>query len=190
LLPARPSDDAASPSPSVPLSPKDYPDYSRGLDAKVPVGQPARDFALQEVGGGQIVRLSDFRGRKPVVLIFGSTRGIFPRKQAGPLEELYRTYRGWAAFLFVHLRETGPDPATGRPDDPRERVREALASFPLTMPCVLENARGETQSFYRAWPQRLVVVGIDGRYVLDAGRGLPNGWDLAKVEACLKAQKP
>jgi hypothetical protein len=174
----------------VPLSPEGYLSSSGWLDAKVPVGQPAREFALPEVTSGQIVRLSDFRGRKPVVLIFGSTSSDFPRKQAGPLEELYRTYQGRAAFLFVHLRETGPDPPTGPPDDPRERVREALASYPLTMPCVLETASGDTQSFYRAWPQRLVVVGVDGRYALDAGRGLPNGWDLAEVEACLKRQTP
>jgi hypothetical protein len=40
---------------------------------KVPkVGQVAPDFQLRSADGRQIVRLSSFRGKKPVVLIFGS----------------------------------------------------------------------------------------------------------------------
>ncbi len=35
-------------------------------------GDMAPDFALPEVGSNRIWRLSDFRGQKPVVLIFGS----------------------------------------------------------------------------------------------------------------------
>ncbi|MGE5327162.1 MAG: hypothetical protein ACM3NO_08995 [Deltaproteobacteria bacterium] len=36
------------------------------------VGGPAPDFALKTADGSQAVRLSSFRGQKPVVLIFGS----------------------------------------------------------------------------------------------------------------------
>ena len=36
------------------------------------VGEPAPDFALKTADGSQLVRLSSFRGHKPVVLIFGS----------------------------------------------------------------------------------------------------------------------
>lgn len=36
------------------------------------VGQDAPDFALKALHGGKTVRLSSFRGKKPVVLIFGS----------------------------------------------------------------------------------------------------------------------
>jgi hypothetical protein len=39
-----------------------------GLDP----GAMAPDFALPRVEGGETVRLSDFRGGRPVVLIFGS----------------------------------------------------------------------------------------------------------------------
>src|SRR5260370_38066494 len=35
-------------------------------------GQPAPDFALKPLDGGQLVRLSSFRGQRPVVLVFGS----------------------------------------------------------------------------------------------------------------------
>ena len=36
------------------------------------VGDPAPDFALETADRSQTVRLSSFRGREPVVLIFGS----------------------------------------------------------------------------------------------------------------------
>jgi hypothetical protein len=36
------------------------------------VGTLAPDFALPAVGGGETVRLSSFRHRQPVVLVFGS----------------------------------------------------------------------------------------------------------------------
>lgn len=42
-------------------------------DALAPkAGDQAPDFELRDVSGEHRVRLSDFRGKKPVVLIFGS----------------------------------------------------------------------------------------------------------------------
>ena len=36
------------------------------------VGDMAPDFELRDVNGESAVRLSDFRGKKPVALVFGS----------------------------------------------------------------------------------------------------------------------
>ena len=36
------------------------------------VGEVAPDFELRDVNGENPVRLSDFRGKKPVALVFGS----------------------------------------------------------------------------------------------------------------------
>ncbi len=36
------------------------------------VGEMAPDFELSDYTGSKTVRLSDFRGEKPVVLLFGS----------------------------------------------------------------------------------------------------------------------
>lgn len=36
------------------------------------VGQNAPDFALKLLHGEETIKLSDFRGKKPVVLVFGS----------------------------------------------------------------------------------------------------------------------
>ncbi len=36
------------------------------------VEYPAPDFTLSDINGENTIRLSDFRGKKPVALIFGS----------------------------------------------------------------------------------------------------------------------
>ena len=40
--------------------------------ATLPVGSPAPDFALPSLDDGRMIRLGDFRGRKPVLLMLGS----------------------------------------------------------------------------------------------------------------------
>jgi len=43
------------------------------LDAQAPkAGELAPDFTLSDISGKESITLSDFRGKKPVALIFGS----------------------------------------------------------------------------------------------------------------------
>jgi len=45
----------------------------KALDAKAPrAGDMAPDFTLYDIEGKNSVTLSDFRGKKPVALVFGS----------------------------------------------------------------------------------------------------------------------
>ena len=45
----------------------------RMLDAQAPkAGDLAPDFTLSDISGTESVTLSDFRGKKPVALVFGS----------------------------------------------------------------------------------------------------------------------
>lgn len=47
--------------------------WQKKYDARAPKGgEEAPDFELWDVNGHQRVRLSDFRGRKSVALVFGS----------------------------------------------------------------------------------------------------------------------
>ena len=47
--------------------------WQEKYDALAPkAGDTAPDFELYDVNGGNLVRLSGFRGQKPVALIFGS----------------------------------------------------------------------------------------------------------------------
>ncbi len=52
---------------------KESKDWQKRYDALAPkAGDIAPDFELRDVNGENPVRLSDFRGQKPVALIFGS----------------------------------------------------------------------------------------------------------------------
>ena len=47
--------------------------WQKQFDALAPkVGDTGPDFELRDVNGHNPIRLSDFRGKKPVALIFGS----------------------------------------------------------------------------------------------------------------------
>ena len=47
--------------------------WQKKYDANAPKeGDPAPDFELADITGENSIRLSDFRGRKPVALVFGS----------------------------------------------------------------------------------------------------------------------
>jgi hypothetical protein len=184
---ARPPSTLTTPPPPSTLSSFSalQPRYPGWASANLLMGRPAPELTLVEITNGREVRLSSFRGRKPVVLIFGSSRCGNFSDQADLLEDLYRAYRDRAEFLFVYIDPRLP-PATGQPGDRREQARQTMASLKLTMPCVLDTRHGDTDKMYLAWPQRLVIVGVDGRIALDAGCGLWEGWDLAAVETWLK----
>lgn len=52
---------------------RQYKTWQKNMDALAPkVGDVAPDFELYDANGENAVRLSDFRGKKPVALAFGS----------------------------------------------------------------------------------------------------------------------
>jgi peroxiredoxin len=153
--------------------------------AKLPSDTLSPDFALPSLDDGKEVRLSNFRGHKPLVLIFGSLSCDRLCTQVEELDRLQRVYGGRAAFLFVYLREAHGLPRAWRSRTPREYARHLVAEQKLTIPCLFDEG-GAVAKAYDAWPKRLVVVGTDGRIALDGGHGIPDEWDLSEVEAWLQ----
>ena len=51
---------------------RDVVSMNKGKQKTLAVGQNAPDFALRLLNGEEMIKLSDFRGKKPVVLVFGS----------------------------------------------------------------------------------------------------------------------
>jgi hypothetical protein len=52
---------------------KEFNAWQARYGAQAPkAGEPAPDFCLNDASGQHSVRLSDFRGTKPVALVFGS----------------------------------------------------------------------------------------------------------------------
>lgn len=115
----------------------------------------------------------------------------------GRLKTLHGKYGDRAAFVFVYVTEAPhEDHLVGplREHSPkatyaerRQGVREILEGMAFPIPCLFDREDGKVEILYDAWPQRLLVVGVDGKVVFDAGRGLQSRWNMTKVEDHLKA---
>ncbi len=70
-------------------------------------GERAPKFSLKDLRG-QEVRLEQFKGKRPIVLVTGSYSCPIYRKQLSSLEKLYEKYRKRAAFFILYTIEAHP----------------------------------------------------------------------------------
>lgn len=146
-------------------------------EAGPPVNTSAPDFNLPEVGTKRQVRLNDFRGKTPVVLVFGSYSCPNFRASADALNALFGRYGRQVPFFLVYIREAH---ATGDWQSTRNTREEIAVSPALTMedkenhatmctqnlhlkfPALLDRMDGSVEAAYAAWPSRAFVIGRDG----------------------------
>jgi len=140
--------------------------------------QLAPDFTLSDPSSGKPVRLSGFRGKSPVVLVFGSYSCPNFRSSADQLRSMYARYGSRAQFLLVYIREAH---ANGDWQSTRN-VREGVTLSPSTtlstkqdhaamcsrtlhlpFPSVVDGIDDAVERAYNAWPSRAFIVGTDGR---------------------------
>jgi Ca2+-binding EF-hand superfamily protein len=150
-------------------------------------GTLAPDFELRSPDGQRTVQLSTFRGKKPVVLIFGCfTCGNY-RTYSETLEALYRERKVEAEFLRVYVREAHPSDThapTGTNAragvlikqpvtlDERCRVAEFCATaLKIETPMVVDGIDNRVGQAYGGWPDRLYLIDRDGRVVYQGGPG-------------------
>ena len=175
------------------------PDTERWQPTLLRTGTPAPRFNLEDVRTGNRVSLDQHRGRRPVVLLLGSFGCNVFSGQLRDLVRLSETYRDRAAFCFVAIRDAGhPLPEMALPEEPRVDltnresllwyVRKGLDVYQVPFPCLLDED-GQVERAYHAFPQRLIIVGVDGNVVYDGGfgsRGGPSAWDLKVAESRLR----
>ena len=152
-----------------------------------PVGSVAPDFTVAGAIDKREVHLTDFRNKKPVVLLFGSFGCDVFCGQLPRLIKLHRAYQDQIEFLFVYIKEAPhknllPPPTAA--EKGLGRISRGLRHFHIDFACLLGNRT--VYEAYRPYPLRLVIVDRNGRIALDAGVGLPKGWDLDRVESVLK----
>ncbi len=152
------------------------------------VGDSAPDFTLPELSGKQVT-LSNSGGKKPAVLIFGSCTCPPFRRQIGEVERIYQSYKEKADFLLVYIREAHPGSKIpgingGQVIDQTETLAERMklaAEFAeelkLTMPVVVDKEDNKVNAAYAGWPNRFVIVGVDGKiaYLEKSGAGFKWG---------------
>lgn len=149
----------------------------------------APDFALKTLDGTETIRLSDFRGKKPVVLIFGSFtcppfRDVYPT-----LERLHQEHGEQVAFVYVYIREAHAEDGWKLPRNQKEGIliaepktmterrkvaEQACEYFKTNIPALVDAMDNATDRAYAAWPSRIFVVDVKGRLAVHGSPG-PGG---------------
>lgn len=175
-------------------------EYDFATPAPAP-GSEAPDFELSTPDQQKSVRLSDFRGKKPVVLVFGSfTCGNF-RTHAPAIEAISERWGDRAEFLAVYVREAHPTDdhtqATStnaragilfeQPSSLLERQEVAAhcqAVLRLNATMVVDRIDNAVGTAYAATPDRLYVVDRAGHIAFQGGPG-PFGFTPREMEQAL-----
>lgn len=101
---------------------------------------------------------------------------------SGDIRFLHETYGDRADFLMVYIREAHPKGGWEIPEvsviaDPMDFTQRALAAtqctreFGFEFPTVVDDMLDSTAVKYAAWPDRLYVVGPEGRVLYAGGQG-------------------
>ncbi|MCM2373411.1 deiodinase-like protein [Aporhodopirellula aestuarii] len=166
------------------------------------IGDRAPDFTLPQSDGGGPIALSQFQGKKPVVLVFGSITCSPFRDKVTQVFDIQRKYADKAQFLMVYIREAHPESTIMFPGEGRESVlkkftqtdsllariqnaQSCTALLKVPFPLLVDAEDNGTLADYGAWPNRLVVVSKDGRIAWDSGQG-PRGFQPGKLESWLQ----
>lgn len=94
--------------------------------------------------------------------------------QSGTVRELYELNRDRADFLFVYIREAHPIDSNWadskanlkEPTTLEERAaasRTCCRELKLDMPTVVDELDDTVSMRYCAWPERIYIIGTDGR---------------------------
>jgi tetratricopeptide (TPR) repeat protein len=160
----------------------------------------APDFSLDSPSGGAAARLSSFRGKQPVVLIFGSYTCPKFRSQVDVLNQFSARYRDRAAFLLVYIREAHGDATwqstvnqregISQPDassiaQKREYAAACLRKLKIQYAAVVDGMDGAVERAYAAWPSRVYLIDRDGHVKFNSPLDQER-FDAAALEAAIE----
>lgn len=162
------------------------------VESKLKIGDEAPDFSLMRSGGDGKISLSQFADKKPVVLVFGSITCSPFRAKVTQTFDLYKKYRDKAQFLLIYIREAHPESTilieeenggkslkkflqTDSFETRSGNAQSCRALLDVPFPILVDGEANGTLAAYGAWPNRLVVVGKDGKIAWDSGKG-PQGF--------------
>jgi hypothetical protein len=120
----------------------------------------------------------------------------------GELEELYDRHRDDVAFFIVYIREAHPEDGWVLTDNRREEIavvdptsldeRAAAADacvlrLRTRIPVLLDGLDDAVALAYGGWPDRLYLIGRDGRVAFQGGRG-PDGFRPEELAAAIETE--
>ena len=146
--------------------------------------------------------LSEFRGEKPVVLVFGSLTCPPFRSRMLAFDPIYQKHKDKVEFIMVYTREAHPESVIYvkkdgedvlekilQTDDFEQRLGYAQMCGPtlkFTFPTVVDRVDNKVNTAYAGWPSRFYVVDKEGKIAYDGGPG-PQGFQPTELDAWLSA---
>jgi len=164
--------------------------------ARAPFGGPepgerAPDFKATTLDD-ESVRLSDYQGKKNVLLIFGSATCPMTAASIAGINELYDRFRGDdIEFLFIYVREAHPGEqlSAHRTDSHKqEAARRLRDEEEIEMPIVVDDLRGSIHRKYSRLPNPAFLVDKSGRVAFRTMWSKPDEIESA-IEELLELQK-
>jgi cytochrome oxidase Cu insertion factor (SCO1/SenC/PrrC family) len=166
-------------------------------------GEQAPNFKLTTLDG-RIVKLSDYLGKKPLVIEFGSyTCPIFRQKHKF-MEQLYKKYSEQANFLVIYTIEahpqadpspysgkewvTYPNKASGilykQPTNWQQRkdiAKKARLALNIQMTIAIDDIDNAAWKAYGQAPNAAYLIGSEGRVKLRQGWFEPSQFEQALI---------
>jgi hypothetical protein len=163
-------------------------------------GTMSPDFELPSPDKSRKIKLSSFRGEKPVVLIFGCLTCGNYRTYSETLEVMYKHYKSEVEFLRVYVREAHPVGAQAATEtnaksgflitqpvslDERCKLADRCArDLHIETPFVVDGIDNRVGQAYGGWPDRLYVIDVNGRVAYQGGPG-PFAFNPREMEQTL-----
>jgi peroxiredoxin len=129
-------------------------------------GLQAPDFKSTTLDG-ESVRLSDYAGKKNVLLIFGSATCPMTAASIGQINALYDRLRGdEIEFLFIYVREAHPGEIIPAHKSMREKIEAARLlrdEEDMQMPILVDDLKGSIHRKYSKLPNPAFLIDKSGR---------------------------
>jgi peroxiredoxin len=148
---------AAAPAPTNP---------GETMAAKIGVAAPDFEAATLD---GKIVRLSDFRGKRHVVMMTGAVTSPMCAFEVPAFNQLQQEFDGrGVSFFLLYTRESHPAEnyaAHGTFEQKLSYARDLRRVEDVGFPIIVDHLDGRIHRAYGAWPNALFVIHKDGRLI-------------------------
>jgi peroxiredoxin len=158
-----------------------YESFTRDLiarhmaETKIGAGPEPGDRAPEFKGrtlDGETIEMSRYRGKKNVVLTFGSLTCPMTAGSIGGTNDLHDEYNGDdVQFLFVYVREAHPGEAVPAHESMEDKIRAAEMlrdEEDLEMPIIIDELRGPIHRKYGKLPNSTFIIDKSGRVAFRA----------------------
>jgi peroxiredoxin len=142
---------------------------SPGETMAAKVGVMAPDFAAPALDG-TMVRLSDFRGKRHVVIMTGAVTSPMCAFEVPAFNQLQREFRDRdVSFFLLYTRESHPAenyPSHSSWEQKLAHARDLQRLENVQVTIIVDSLDGEIHRRYGTWPNALFVIHRDGRLIL------------------------